>query len=101
MQVNRCALRSRTRAAASHTGAEYRCPRTRSPPSLRSHTRGGSAGSSEPGDGHQVHLDHPDDVTGMGGMHGPAVADVDAHVVQIAIPEDQVTRPEVGAADRL
>src|SRR4051812_17399539 len=62
---------------------------------------GGSVGSSVAGDGSDVvDSGHAYVVAGVRGVHDGVVADVHAHVVQVAEPEDQIARFEIGAAYR-
>src|SRR3954451_20007774 len=49
---------------------------------------------------HRVNVRHADDVAGRGRVHHLAVADVDAHVADRAVEEDQVAGLQLVAGDR-
>ena len=60
-----------------------------------------SAWSPESGDRTDVvQIAHADEVAGVRGVHDGVVADVDAHVVQVAVPEHQVAGLQIGPANR-
>src|SRR3954454_5300995 len=60
-----------------------------------------SAGAAGAGGGSaDVDSGHADVVAGVWGVYDGVAADVDAHVVQVAEPEDQVTGLQVGAGNR-